>query len=82
MWSVDRMLVEEHHILHRDISWTNVLINAIHADGNSDNDDDLCDRPFIDAVLGVEYASLSVYKISGSSSMQGKNESTCHVIGF
>ena len=77
------MLVEEHQILHRDISWTNVLIDAIHADEDSDNHDDLCDRPFIDAVLGVEYVSLCVYKkISGSNSMQGKNESTCHVVGF
>jgi len=54
------MLVEEHHILHRDISWMNVLIDANHADEDSDNDDDLIDRPFIDAVLGVEYVSLCV----------------------
>ncbi len=60
MWSVDRMLVEEHHILHRDISWTNVLMDVKHADEDSDNDHDLCDRPFIDAVLGVEYVFLCV----------------------
>ncbi|KAF8321829.1 hypothetical protein F5887DRAFT_1215369 [Amanita rubescens] len=51
---INRMLVEEHQILHRDISWTNILIDAIHADEDSDNDDDLCNRPFIDVVLGVE----------------------------
>ena len=49
------MLVEDHSVLHRDISWTNVLINAIHVDG--DKHDDLCGRPFIDAILGVKYVS-------------------------
>ena len=52
--SVHRTLVEEHNILHRDISWTNVLIDAIHVDG--DKPDDLCGRPFIDVILGVQYA--------------------------
>ena len=55
MRSVHRMLVEDHDILHRDISWTNVLIDAIHLEG--DDHDDFCGRPFIDTILGVEYAS-------------------------
>ncbi|KAF8347753.1 hypothetical protein F5887DRAFT_1258389 [Amanita rubescens] len=45
------MLVEDHHVLHRDISQGNVLINATHVD--KDQQDDLCDRPFID----VKYIS-------------------------
>ena len=55
MRSVHRMLVEDHDILHRDISWTNALIDAIHLEG--DTHDDFCGRPFIDAILGVGYAS-------------------------
>ena len=48
------MLVEEHKILHRDISWSNVLINAIQLDGPANsNDDNFCGRPFIDAILRV-----------------------------
>ncbi|KAF8329020.1 hypothetical protein F5887DRAFT_1082782 [Amanita rubescens] len=56
---VHRMLVEDHDILHRDISWTNVLIDAIHLEG--DNHDDFCGRPFIDAILGVEEKAKKVH---------------------
>lgn len=49
--SVHRMLVEDHQILHRDISWTNVLIDAMHSDEHKS--DNLCGRPFIDVILGV-----------------------------
>ncbi|KAF8333716.1 hypothetical protein F5887DRAFT_675819 [Amanita rubescens] len=56
---VHRMLVEDHDILHRDISWTNVLIDAIHSEG--DNHDDFCGRPFIDAILGVEENAKKVH---------------------
>ena len=83
MWSVHRMLVEEHGILHRDISWTNVLIDAIHLDGN--NHDDFCGRPFIDTILGVEYASRMSKdnRVSYSNLMQGKSkESTRYFIGL
>ena len=45
------MLVEDHQILHRDISWTNVLIDAMHSDEHKS--DNLCGRPFIDVILGV-----------------------------
>jgi hypothetical protein len=47
------MIIGDHQVLHRDISWGNVLINATHVD--KDQHDDLCDRPFIDAILNVEY---------------------------
>jgi hypothetical protein len=40
-------------ILHRDISWTNVLIDAMHSDKHKH--DNFRGRPFIDAVLGVGY---------------------------
>ena len=84
MWSVHRMLVEEHDILHRDISWTNVLINAIHLGG--DNHDDFCGRPFIDAILGVEYVSQMSKdnsEILDSNLMQGKSkESACYISGL
>ncbi|KAF8623742.1 hypothetical protein AX15_006222 [Amanita polypyramis BW_CC] len=56
---VHRMLVEDHDILHCDISWTNVLIDAIHLEG--DDHDDLCGRPFIDAILGVEEKAKKVH---------------------
>ena len=46
------MLVEDHEILHRDISWTNVLIDVTHSDNSKH--DDFCGRPFIDTVLGIE----------------------------
>lgn len=49
------MLVEDHQVLHRDISWGNVLINATHVD--KDRQDDLGDRPFIDMIQNVEYVS-------------------------
>ena len=83
MRSVHRMLVEDHDILHRDISWTNVLIDAIHLEG--DDHDDFCGRPFIDAILGVEYASQMSKdnSISDSNLMQGKSkEGACYIIGL
>jgi hypothetical protein len=64
MQLVHRMLVEEHDILHRDISWTNVLIDTIQLGG--DNHDDFCGHPFIDAILGVEYASQMSKDNTGS----------------
>ena len=84
MRSVHRMLVEDHDILHRDISWTNVLIGAIHLEG-ADNHDDFCGRPFIDAILGVEYAS-QMSKDNGtpdSNLVQGKSKGgACYIIGL
>ena len=46
------MLIEDHQVLHRDISWGNVLVNPTHVD--EDEADDLCDRPFIDVVQNVQ----------------------------
>ncbi|KAF8331574.1 hypothetical protein F5887DRAFT_998179, partial [Amanita rubescens] len=58
---VHRMLVEDHNVLHRDISWGNVLINATHLD--KDQKDDLCDRPFIDVIHGVRPETRKVHVI-------------------
>ena len=53
------MLVEDYNVLHRDISWGNVLINATHVD--EDQPDDLCDRPFIDMINYVKYVSQCLH---------------------
>lgn len=52
------MLVEEHQVLHRDISWGNVLINATHT--GKGQQDDLCGRPFIDTMMNVKYVPQSL----------------------
>ncbi|KAF8331576.1 hypothetical protein F5887DRAFT_998191 [Amanita rubescens] len=56
---VHRMLVEDHNVLHRDISWGNVLINPTHVD--KDQKDDLCDRPFIDVIHDVRPEARKVH---------------------
>ena len=48
--SVHRILVEDRGILHRDISWGNVLINHEHLEGSPDKMDGY---GFIDNVLGI-----------------------------
>ena len=53
------MLVEDHRVLHCDISWGNILINATHVD--KDQQDDFCDRPFIDIIHDVKYVSQCLY---------------------
>ena len=72
------MLVEDHEILHRDISWTNVLIDAMHSDKHKH--DNFRGRPFIDAVLGVGYIFFCLdNEVSDSSSTQGRSKA-CPVI--
>ena len=48
--SVHRILVEDRGILHRDISWGNVLINHEHLEGSPDEMDGY---GFIDNILGI-----------------------------
>ena len=48
--SVHRILVEDRGILHRDISWGNVLINHEHLEGSPDEKDGYV---FIDNILGI-----------------------------
>ena len=47
---VHRILVEDRGILHRDISWGNVLINHEHLEGSPDKMDG---HGFIDNILGI-----------------------------
>ena len=47
---VHRILVEDRGILHRDISWGNVLINHEHLEGSPDKMDSY---GFIDNILGI-----------------------------
>ena len=48
--SVHRILVEDRGILHRDISWGNVLINHEHLEGSPDK---MGGYGFIDNILGL-----------------------------
>lgn len=53
--SVHRILIEERGILHRDLSWGNVLINYSHLEGPKDK---LDGHGFIDDILGDRYVLI------------------------
>lgn len=52
MGIVHRILVRDRGLLHRDISWGNVLINHVHLEGGGDN---MHDHAFIDNILEAVY---------------------------
>ncbi|KAF8521151.1 hypothetical protein JB92DRAFT_3111299 [Gautieria morchelliformis] len=54
---VHRILVERKHILHRDISWGNILINHRHFEGP---DEDISGFGFIDNLLGESEPKVQV----------------------
>ncbi|KAF8631961.1 hypothetical protein AX15_002098, partial [Amanita polypyramis BW_CC] len=58
---VHRTLVEDHGLLHRDIGWFNVLVNAIQLEEMNGYRDDFCGRPFIDDVLNVPRGEQKVH---------------------